>query len=45
MDGFVRVTSGVVSPLDFFSEGNVQRIFASVGGGEPEQPQRSPPPT
>ena len=28
MDGFVSVVSGAVSPVDFFSEENVQRIFA-----------------
>ncbi len=28
MDGFVSVVSGAVSPVDFFSESNVQRIFA-----------------
>lgn len=30
MDGFVRIISGVVSPADFFSEANVQRIFATA---------------
>ena len=28
MDGFVSVVSGAVSPVDLFSESNVQRIFA-----------------
>jgi flavin-dependent dehydrogenase len=28
MDGFVSVVSGAVSPVDFFSEANVQSIFA-----------------
>jgi hypothetical protein len=28
MDGFVSVVSGAVSPVDFFSESNVQSIFA-----------------
>ena len=28
MDGFVSVVSGAVSPVDFFSEANVGRIFA-----------------
>jgi 2-polyprenyl-6-methoxyphenol hydroxylase-like FAD-dependent oxidoreductase len=28
MDGFVSVVSGAVSPVDFFSEENVRRIFA-----------------
>jgi hypothetical protein len=27
-DGFARVFSGVVSPAEFFSAGNVQRILA-----------------
>jgi len=30
MDGFVRVFSGATSPVEFFSESNVQRIFASA---------------
>jgi len=30
MDGFVRIISGVVSPADFFSPDNVQRIFAAA---------------
>jgi len=30
MNGFVRIISGVVSPADFFSESNVQQIFASA---------------
>ena len=30
MDGFVRIISGVVSPAEFFSEANVQRIFATA---------------
>jgi 2-polyprenyl-6-methoxyphenol hydroxylase-like FAD-dependent oxidoreductase len=30
MDGFARVTAGVISPADFFSEANVQRIFAAA---------------
>ena len=31
MDGFVRVFSGGTSPVDFFSESNVQHIFAAAG--------------
>ena len=31
MDGFARVNAGVTSPADFFSEENVQRIFAAAG--------------
>jgi 2-polyprenyl-6-methoxyphenol hydroxylase-like FAD-dependent oxidoreductase len=30
MDGFARVTAGVTSPSEFFSEENVGRIFASA---------------
>ncbi len=30
MDGFVRVFAGVTSPTEFFSEENVERIFASA---------------
>src|SRR5688572_24591482 len=33
MNGFVRVVAGVVSPSEFFSEGNVGRIFAAAGKG------------
>jgi 2-polyprenyl-6-methoxyphenol hydroxylase-like FAD-dependent oxidoreductase len=29
MDGFVRVNAGVTSPVEFFSEENVKRIFAA----------------
>jgi flavin-dependent dehydrogenase len=32
MDGFARVNSGVMSPLEFFSEENVGRIFAAASG-------------
>ena len=28
MDGFARVTAGVTSPAEFFSEQNIGRIFA-----------------
>ncbi len=31
MNGFVRVIAGVVSPLAFFSEENIGRIFAAAG--------------
>ena len=31
MDGFVRVFAGVVSPAEFFSEKNIERIFAAAG--------------
>jgi 2-polyprenyl-6-methoxyphenol hydroxylase-like FAD-dependent oxidoreductase len=31
MDGFARVNAGVTSPREFFSEENVQRIFAAAG--------------
>ncbi len=31
MDGFARVFSGETSPAEFFSEANVQRIFATAG--------------
>jgi flavin-dependent dehydrogenase len=31
MDGFIRVTAGVTSPAEFFSEENVGRIFAAAG--------------
>jgi 2-polyprenyl-6-methoxyphenol hydroxylase-like FAD-dependent oxidoreductase len=31
MDGFVRAFAGVTSPVDYFSDENVQRIFASAG--------------
>jgi flavin-dependent dehydrogenase len=31
MDAFARVNSGVISPADFFSPGNVGRIFAVAG--------------
>ena len=31
MDGFVRVNAGVTSPAEFFSEENIQQIFANVG--------------
>ena len=30
MDGFARVTAGVISPAEFFSEDNVKRIFAAA---------------
>ena len=30
MDGFARVNAGVTSPREFFSEDNVQRIFAAA---------------
>lgn len=30
MDGFVKVTAGVISPPDFFTEANVKRIFAAA---------------
>ncbi len=30
MDGFVRVSAGVVSPAEFFAEDNVKRIFAAA---------------
>ena len=30
MSGFIQVTSGVLSPAEFFSEQNVQRIFAAA---------------
>ena len=30
MNGFVQVTSGVLSPAEFFSEENVRRIFAAT---------------
>ncbi|HKQ65403.1 MAG TPA: NAD(P)/FAD-dependent oxidoreductase [Methylomirabilota bacterium] len=30
MDGFARVNAGVTSPAEFFSEENVQRIFAAA---------------
>ena len=30
MDGFARVSAGVTSPAEFFSEENVQRIFAAA---------------
>ena len=38
MDGFASVISGAVSPVDFFSEENLGRIFA-----EPRQPVGQPP--
>jgi 2-polyprenyl-6-methoxyphenol hydroxylase-like FAD-dependent oxidoreductase len=31
MDGFARVNAGVTSPAEFFSEANVEHIFASAG--------------
>jgi flavin-dependent dehydrogenase len=31
MDGFVRTFAGATSPAEFFSEQNVQRIFAAAG--------------
>ena len=31
MDGFARVNAGVTSPAEFFSEENIQQIFANVG--------------
>jgi len=33
MDGFARVSAGVTSPAEFFSEENVKRIFAAAGHG------------
>ena len=30
MDGFARVSAGVTSPAEFFSEENVKRIFAAA---------------
>jgi hypothetical protein len=30
MDGFMSVVSGAVSPVDYFSEANVGRIFAAA---------------
>jgi hypothetical protein len=30
MDAFARLNAGVTSPVDFFSEANVQSIFASA---------------
>jgi 2-polyprenyl-6-methoxyphenol hydroxylase-like FAD-dependent oxidoreductase len=33
MDGFVRMTAGVTSPAEFFSEENVGRIFAAAQAG------------
>ena len=30
MDGFARVNAGVTSPAEFFSEDNIQRIFAAA---------------
>jgi 2-polyprenyl-6-methoxyphenol hydroxylase-like FAD-dependent oxidoreductase len=33
MDGFARVNAGVTSPSEFFSEENVQRIFAATRPG------------
>jgi flavin-dependent dehydrogenase len=33
MNGFVSVVSGATSPVDFFSEDNVQRIFAQSHAG------------
>jgi hypothetical protein len=30
MDAFVRVTAGVTSPAEFFSDDNVERIFAAA---------------
>jgi hypothetical protein len=30
MDGFARVTAGVTSPAEFFSEANVGRILAAA---------------
>ena len=39
MDGFARVTAGVTSPAEFFSDENVGRIFAAAawltGDGRP----------
>jgi hypothetical protein len=34
MDGFARVNAGVTSPAEFFTEGNVGRIFAAAGARE-----------
>jgi hypothetical protein len=33
MDGFVRVTAGVTSPAEFFSEENIGRMLAPAGQG------------
>jgi flavin-dependent dehydrogenase len=33
MDGFVRTNAGTTSPLEFFSEENVGRIFAAAAAG------------
>ena len=30
MDAFARVNAGVMSPADFFSDGNIDRIFAKA---------------
>jgi hypothetical protein len=30
MDGFASVISGAVSPVEFFSEANIGRIFAEA---------------
>ncbi len=38
MDDFISVIAGVVSPVDFFSEENVGRIFAAAGAQHVEQP-------
>jgi hypothetical protein len=32
MDGFVQMTAAVLSPTEFFSERNVQRILAEAAG-------------
>jgi flavin-dependent dehydrogenase len=33
MDGFAKVNAGTLSPVEFFSEENVGRIFAAAGAG------------
>jgi hypothetical protein len=35
MDGFVRVTAGVTSPAEFFSDENVGRILGANVMGRP----------
>jgi 2-polyprenyl-6-methoxyphenol hydroxylase-like FAD-dependent oxidoreductase len=43
MDGFVRATSGMLSPREFFSEANVQRILAaSADSADRLQPASMP---
>jgi hypothetical protein len=36
MDGFVRVSAGVTSPAEFFSDENIGRIFAASGHRPPD---------